>query len=168
MPQYSKTVPTVGRIVHVYYGSEDNVLGPAAGIIDEIDDQIRIACRAVLPTPGTFGVAGVFDALKPPERQGLKGPWAEWPPFVPAGVPKSRKPSNEEMATRFNSHAANGDQKARMYNVRFVLREVAVKLIAMTPASREQERAVDLLEEAVFYFNAAISRHSDPAEGVRE
>jgi hypothetical protein len=79
--------------------------------------------------------------------------------------PKIPKPTTDELVHRFNHHPPVADQAERYGQVRHMIRTCADYCIDRTPASREQERALEKLDEAMMLFNAAIARHEarDPA-----
>jgi hypothetical protein len=69
------------------------------------------------------------------------------------------KPTFEQLKHRFLYHAATGDQAARYEKVRAAILETARICVDLTPHSREQTRALNALDEAMFLFNAAIARN---------
>ena len=69
------------------------------------------------------------------------------------------KPTPEELAKRFNHHPPKYDQAERYARVRKAIRETAEECVELTPMSREQTRALNALDEAMFLFNAAIARN---------
>lgn len=68
--------------------------------------------------------------------------------------------SNEidELNCRFTYHAPKDGQPEKYKRIRDTARDVAIMLIDLTPASREQSLALTKLEEVVFWANAAIAR----------
>jgi hypothetical protein len=69
------------------------------------------------------------------------------------------KPTIEQLSHRFDYHAPKGDQAERYGKIRWLIGEVAVACVDMTPCSPEQTRALNALDEAMFLFNAAIARN---------
>ena len=69
----------------------------------------------------------------------------------------------ERIANDFTYHAPHGDQAQRYEEIRARFKELAVFLLSITPPSREQSLALTLLEESVFYANAAIARNEAKA-----
>jgi hypothetical protein len=69
------------------------------------------------------------------------------------------KPTPDQLAERYTYHAPKGDQAGRYQMVREWIRGTAQRCVEATPASPEQARALDALDEAMFFFNAAIARN---------
>lgn len=69
------------------------------------------------------------------------------------------KPTDEQLAHRFNYHAPKGNQVERYAEIRAQIRATAQMCVALTPCSPEQTRALNALDEAMFLFNAAIARN---------
>lgn len=63
-----------------------------------------------------------------------------------------------ELQNRFTYHAPKGDQPARYEQIRGAVRDVSAMISRATPECHEQELAIERLEEAVFWANAAIAR----------
>lgn len=74
-------------------------------------------------------------------------------------MPAFAKPTEEQLAHRFEHHAPKGDQVTRYTLVRAAIYEASVTCVAVTPCSPEQTRALDALDEAMMLFNAAIARN---------
>lgn len=72
--------------------------------------------------------------------------------------------TTEELAHRFQFHPADSDNKKEAHeSVRSACLECAQELVAQTGAqSREQSLAVQHLEQAMFWANAAIARGDGP------
>ncbi len=67
----------------------------------------------------------------------------------------------DDLRNRFSYHPADTDEKVRAHeDVRAMCLEVAEHLNLLLPESREKERAVDALDDAMKHANAAIARHS--------
>lgn len=66
----------------------------------------------------------------------------------------------DDLDTRFCHHPLQSNQSEVCDFIRSKCRELAGKLVANIPASREQSLAITHLEEVVFWANAAIARHS--------
>lgn len=64
----------------------------------------------------------------------------------------------EELARRFTYHAPRGDQPERYEKLRQSTKALAERFVASCPASRELDLAIEHLETAVFWANAAIAR----------
>lgn len=64
-----------------------------------------------------------------------------------------------DMNNRFNYHAPSNIKADRHIAVRINLKQVAIQLVNLTPASREQSLMLTKLEEAMFWANAAIARN---------
>lgn len=69
------------------------------------------------------------------------------------------KPTFEQLSQRFTYHAPKGDQASRYEIVRAAILGAAKIGVEQTPCSREQTRALNALDEAMFLFNAAIARN---------
>ncbi len=67
--------------------------------------------------------------------------------------------SQEDLDNRFTYHAPKGTQVARYEIMRDRAKDFAEYIVAQTPASREQSRALTKLEEVMFWANAAIARN---------
>lgn len=59
----------------------------------------------------------------------------------------------------FAYHAPKGDQVERYGEIRAAAKDLALKLVELTPVSREQSLALTALEETVMFANAAIARN---------
>ena len=85
-------------------------------------------------------------------------------PHVPIyGVPEKSivrdKKTNEDMDRRYGFHPPKGDQGDRHEAVRVACTALAKKIIAVTPVSPEQSRALNALDEVMMLANLAISRN---------
>ncbi len=69
------------------------------------------------------------------------------------------KPTKEQLANRFTYHAPKGDQAGRYEQTRARVLELAEHIVAVTPCSPEQARALNALDEVMFLANAAIARN---------
>lgn len=167
MPEFSKQLPTVGRIVHVYYYDPDKKIacGPRAGIVDVISispqgDVLEIAVRDDTGMLESFTTGGVYGPLSSKDRAGLGGRWAEWPPFVVAGLPKVRKPTLKEIDLRFSPWTGQSGESIRLANAVFqAIKECARELVHDAPACPELELALQALEQAATWSVKAIARH---------
>lgn len=65
----------------------------------------------------------------------------------------------QQIENNFTYHPPFGDQPQRYQQMRDAAKELAQKIAAQTPESREQSIALTKLEEAVFWANAAIARN---------
>lgn len=65
----------------------------------------------------------------------------------------------DEIANRFTYHAPKEDQPARYEALRAKAKELALLMVDLTPASREQSLALTALEVSVMHANSAIARH---------
>jgi hypothetical protein len=63
-----------------------------------------------------------------------------------------------EIESRFTYHAPKGDQPDRYTFLREKAKVLALTILDLTPASREQALAMTHLETAIFWANAAIAR----------
>lgn len=71
----------------------------------------------------------------------------------------------KDLENRFISHAPFGDLPIRYEAIRSSLFQNAKLLLALVPKSAEQTTAVRKLEEAMFWANAGIARHTkEPTE----
>lgn len=70
-----------------------------------------------------------------------------------------QKPTDEQLAHRFTHHPPVGNQAERYAAIRAKVLETAKFIVAETPCCREQTRALNALDEAMFLANAAIARH---------
>lgn len=68
--------------------------------------------------------------------------------------------TEEELALRFSYHGPKEGQPELYEKIRSRHRSLAEFIVAVTPTSVEQNRAVACIEEAVFWANAAIARRS--------
>lgn len=66
---------------------------------------------------------------------------------------------SDRIESDFTYHAPKGDQTARYEMIRAGAKTLALDIIALTPASREQSIALTNLEQAVMWANAAIARN---------
>lgn len=64
-----------------------------------------------------------------------------------------------DINNRFSYHPPKGDQAQRYENLRDQAKSLALSIVALTPASREQALALTKLEEAVMHANSAIARN---------
>lgn len=64
----------------------------------------------------------------------------------------------DDIDGRFGYHQPNGDKMTRHESVRSVMREAAVTVNDLCPDGREKSLAVEHLEEAMFWADAAIVR----------
>lgn len=69
------------------------------------------------------------------------------------------KPTNEQLANRYEYHAPKGDQAERYERIRKQIYATATVCVTLTPCSPEQTRALNALDEAMMLFNAAIARN---------
>lgn len=65
----------------------------------------------------------------------------------------------ERINNNFTYHKPFGDQPAKYEELRNAGKALAEKVVALTPASREQSVALTKLEEVIFWANAAIARN---------
>lgn len=74
-----------------------------------------------------------------------------------------RPPEKAKIAARiendFTYHTPKGDQQARYEALRATARHMALRILDLTPVSREQSLALTKLEESVMFANAAIARN---------
>lgn len=70
-----------------------------------------------------------------------------------------RRSKTEEIAHNFTYHAPKPGQQERYVSLRDKAKELALLIVELTPASREQSVAITELETAVFWANAAIARN---------
>jgi len=68
-----------------------------------------------------------------------------------------------EIDERFAYHPATPVTGPKHDDVRRLCRQLALELVDLTPASREQSLALTALQEAMMWSNAAIAIHT-PAE----
>ena len=66
-----------------------------------------------------------------------------------------------ELNKRFDLHPASPATAPKMDRMRATVKETARQVCDHTPPSREQSLAITALEEALFWANAAIARHTD-------
>lgn len=75
---------------------------------------------------------------------------------------ETKYPVTEEVLRRFESafvyHPPKGDQAARYQILRNWGKQVATRIVELTPPSREQSLALTKLEEVLFWANASIAR----------
>jgi glycyl-tRNA synthetase beta subunit len=70
----------------------------------------------------------------------------------------------ERIENDFTYHAPIGTQAERYEQIRSMTRILARAVVVMCPGSRELSLALTHLEEAVFWFNAAIARNEQRGE----
>lgn len=68
------------------------------------------------------------------------------------------KPTLRELERRYKYHPPTGRQTERYAAIWAAILATAVECVELTPTSREQDRALDALDHAMFLFNAAIAR----------
>lgn len=84
------------------------------------------------------------------------------PPSIPiVGGKYAPLPQTDEksLSQRFTHHPPQGDQADRYTQVRAHCLNTARAIVALTPPSPEQSRALNALDEVMFLANAAIARH---------
>lgn len=64
----------------------------------------------------------------------------------------------KSIATRFSAHSPGDPAKAEMAFVRAATKVLALDLNRRLPEGDEKDRALERLEEVVFWSNAAIAR----------
>lgn len=69
------------------------------------------------------------------------------------------KPTLEQLSQRYTYHAPKGDQQGRYEIIRATILGAAKIIVAKTPCSPEQARALNALDEAMMLANAAIARN---------
>jgi hypothetical protein len=65
----------------------------------------------------------------------------------------------ERIERDFTYHPPKGDQAERYVRIRDKAKELALLIVEVTPASREQSSALTKLDEVVMHANAAIARN---------
>lgn len=68
------------------------------------------------------------------------------------------KPTDAELEVRFSYHPPKNDQNERYALIRREVGKLARLIVANTPVSREQARALDALDEVMMLSNASIAR----------
>lgn len=66
--------------------------------------------------------------------------------------------SPEALRNRYSYHAPKGDQAQRYEAIRAACLKLSLDIVAMTPGSPEQSRALNALDQVMFLANAAIAR----------
>ena len=79
-------------------------------------------------------------------------------PYPPISEPL-KTPTTEELEQRYLFHAPKGDQGDRYEKIRNLICRVAKECVMITPVSKEQTRALNALDEAMFLFSSAIARN---------
>jgi len=69
------------------------------------------------------------------------------------------KPTLEQLKNRFSYHAPKGNQASRYESIRSRVLDLAEFIVAATPCSPEQARALNALDEVMMLANAAIARN---------
>ncbi len=69
------------------------------------------------------------------------------------------KPTDAQLENRFMHHAPQGDQADRYAKIREACCSLAKIVVALTPCSAEQTRALNALDEVMFLANAGIARN---------
>jgi hypothetical protein len=77
----------------------------------------------------------------------------------PLHPPIGADAQNADLEKRFTYHAPKDDQPARYARIREATHLLALRVIQLTPQSREQALALTNLEQACFWANAAIARN---------
>ena len=67
--------------------------------------------------------------------------------------------TQDDLDNRFAYHAPKDDQAERYGAIRSAAKKFAALVISQTPTSREQTRAINKIDEAVFLANASIARN---------
>lgn len=70
----------------------------------------------------------------------------------------------KDLENRFTYHPPKGSQVQRYEYIRNWAKWLALHVVDITPACREQSLAITHLEEAVFWANAAIARNEEGTE----
>ena len=70
-----------------------------------------------------------------------------------------QKPTDLELENRFSYHCPKGDQGDRYALIRRECGKLARVIVANTPVSREQARALNALDEAMMLSIAAIAHN---------
>jgi hypothetical protein len=68
----------------------------------------------------------------------------------------------KELINRFTYHAPHGDQMERYQKIRDQAKYLVEEILGLTAESREQALAINYVEQAVFWANAAIARREPP------
>lgn len=74
------------------------------------------------------------------------------------------KPTNEVLDNRFTYHAPTPDQVKDYAEIRQMAKEMAMCIVDRCPPSPELASALDHLDTVMFKANAAIARHTPPAQ----
>ena len=75
----------------------------------------------------------------------------------------SKLSKTEQVENAFTYHPPFGNQPQRYVELRDKAKELALDILAKTPASREQSTALTKLEEAIMWANKAIACNEQPA-----
>ena len=67
----------------------------------------------------------------------------------------------ERIESDFTYHSPKPGQPEKYTQLRDKAKELALLIVELTPASREQSIALTELETSVFFANAAIARHGE-------
>lgn len=70
----------------------------------------------------------------------------------------TREEAELELKRLFGYHAPDADRKGRHEEVRGSIHLAASQIIELVPSSRERDTALERLQEAMFWANAAIAR----------
>lgn len=66
----------------------------------------------------------------------------------------------DDLLHRFSYHApVTDDRRSAHDEVRKLLHQAALRIVLITPDTRETSLAVTKLEEAMFWANASVARH---------
>lgn len=65
----------------------------------------------------------------------------------------------DQIENNFKYHSPKDDQPERYPILRDAGKDLAYKIITLTPPSREQSLALTNLEQAIFWANAAVARN---------
>lgn len=82
----------------------------------------------------------------------------------PQGEPATRsyvltEHTRNDLERRFTYHPLREDQPDRYTAIRDRAKDLAIKIVELTPYTREQSVALTKLEEVVMWANAAIARN---------
>jgi hypothetical protein len=75
-----------------------------------------------------------------------------------------QKPTNEQLNNRYCYHKPTDEQASVYGNIRSECLALAKLIVAVTPCSPEQARALNALDEVMFLANAAIARNTPKLE----
>jgi hypothetical protein len=153
--------PTVGRVVLFHPDVPREASQPDKTLAATVANVWSENCvnLTVHNEDGTTRPVTSVRLVQAGEAPPVAGPWCEWMPFQ-KGQAAKLEPDLEKLFTYHPPKITEkGEQALRYGNIRSRARDLAHYLIVECPESRERSLAIQAIEEAVFWANAAIARN---------